>query len=197
MLDYGKYKDARNASWQCILDYKIDKLPVIVTDIVNQSKNMRLIKNSEVNILKDKDSGITIYQDKIFNIIFRDTESSKRCRFTIAHELGHIFLGHLLINTPVYKTFAVREDNESAANVFARDLLAPACVLHELHIIRAADIAKLCNISLEAATYREKRMHTLEDRNAWYFHSLERKVYKQFESFINDLTIKNTPSTDP
>ncbi len=191
MLDYGKYKDARNASWQCILDYKIDKLPVIVTDIVNHSKNMRLIKNSEVNILKDKDSGITIYQDKIFNIIFRDTESSKRCRFTIAHELGHIFLGHLLINTPVYKTFAVREDNESAANVFARDLLAPACVLHELHIIRAADIAKLCNISIEAATYREKRMHTLEDRNAWYFHPLERKVYKQFESFINSK--KNPP----
>ncbi len=185
-LDYGKYKAARNASWQCIIDYNIDKLPVLVTSIIEKSNNIRIIKNSHANVLSKKDSGMTICKNKIFNIIYRDSESSSRCRFTIAHELGHIFLGHLLINTPQYRTFAVRDDNESAANVFARDLLAPACVLHELNVITAADISKLCNISLEAATYREQRMRELEVRNAWYLHPLERQVRAQFEDFINN-----------
>lgn len=129
---------------------------------------------------------MTIVDNGLFIIIYRDTEPSHRCRFTIAHELGHIFLGHLLINTTAYRTFAVRDDNESAANVFARDLLAPACVLHELNVLSAKDISKLCNISLEAATYRAKRMHELEIRNTWYLSPLERQVYKQFERFIKD-----------
>ncbi len=184
-MDYGKYKNARNASWQCLIDYEIHSLPVMVTSIVEKSDKIRLIKDSQVNILNDKDSGMTVCENKIFNIIYRDSENSRRCRFTIAHELGHIFLGHLLINTPQYRTFAIRDDNESAANVFARDLLAPACVLHELNIIAAADISKLCNISLEAATYREQRMRELETRSAWYLHPLERKVRAQFEDFIN------------
>ena len=184
-MDYGKYKNARNASWQCILDYKINKLPVMVTDIIAKSNNIRIYKNSDVNKLQVGESGKTIFQNKTFYIIYNDTENSRRCRFTIAHELGHIFLGHLLINTPEYKTFAIREDNESEANVFARDLLAPACVLHELKAFTTRDIANLCNISLEAARYREQRMRDLETRNAWYLNPLETEVRKQFDNYIN------------
>lgn len=180
---YGVYEKSRNAAWQCLLDYKIDRLPVKVSNIAKQS-GFIILKNSDINELKDRESGKTVYQNGKFYIIYRDTEIPGRCRFTIAHELGHIFLGHLLINTPACRTFAVRDDNESAANVFARDLLAPACVLHELHILSADDISKFCNISLESATYRAKRMYELEMRNAWYLHSLERQVYKQFEQFI-------------
>ena len=183
-MDYGKYKNARNASWQCILDFDIKTLPVIVTSIIKKSDNIRLLKNSDINLLKEKESGVTIFENGIFNIVFRDTEPSKRCRFTIAHELGHIFLGHLMINTPQYRTFKIQNDTESEANVFARDLLAPACVLHELQTLSAAEISKLCNISLEAASYRAERMRELENRNAWYLHPLEQEVYKQFEDFI-------------
>ena len=184
-MDYGKYKNARNASWQCILDFNIDKLPVKVSDIILKSKNISLHKNSDLNVLKDDDSGKTIFDNGEFNVIYRDTENSRRCRFTIAHELGHIFLGHLMINTPQYRTFKIQDDTERAANVFARDLLAPACVLHELRAVSAADISRLCNISLEAATYRAERMQELERRNAWYLHPLERKVREQFDDFIN------------
>ena len=184
-MNYGKYKGARNASWRCIIDYNINALPVMVTDIINHTDNIRLFKDSNVNKLKTGESGKTYYHDNIFDIVYNDAESSRRCRFTIAHELGHIFLGHLLISTTAYRTFKITDDNESAANVFARDLLAPACVLHELQVLKAADIAKLCNISLEAATYREQRIKELERRNAWYMHPLERQVYKQFEAFIN------------
>lgn len=185
-MDYGKYKKARNATWQCILDYNVNKLPVTVTNIINQSKNIQLFKNSKVNLLTNDNSGMTICEKGIFKIIYRDTENSKRCRFTIAHELGHIFLGHLLINTPQYRTFKIQNDTESQANVFARDLLAPACVLHELQALSAAEISKLCNISLDSATYRAERMRELELRNAWYLHPLERQVREQFDDFIKN-----------
>ena len=183
-MDYGKYKNARNASWQCLLNYNINELPVKVTDIVKKSKDIKLLKNSQINILGESESGITVLIDNIFNIIYKDTEPSSRCRFTIAHELGHIFLGHLLIQTPQYRTFAQKDDTESVANVFARDLLAPACVLHELQALTPDSIAKLCKISLEAATYRAERMRELENRNAWYLHPLERQVREQFDDFI-------------
>lgn len=184
-MDYGKYKNARNAAWQCILDYDIRTLPVTVTNIIRKSNDINLVKNSDVNILQNDASGVTIVNNNSFIIVYRDTDSSQRCRFTIAHELGHILLGHMLVDKIAYRTFAVQNDTESAANVFARDLLAPACVLHELQILTAAEISRLCNISLEAATYRSERMQELEKRNAFYKHPLEQKVIKQFNQFIN------------
>jgi Zn-dependent peptidase ImmA (M78 family) len=189
-LDYGKYKDARNASWQCILDFNINKLPVMVTDIIKKSESIRLFKESDVHMLENSESGKTILHNGFFEIVYRDTEPSYRCRFTISHELGHIFLGHLLINTPVYRTFAVRDDLESSANVFARDLLAPACVLHELHATTAEEIAKICNISMQAAKNRAERMQVLEARNKYYLHPLERQVRQQFEQFIEEYRSK-------
>ena len=91
-----------------------------------------------------------------------------------------------MINTPVYRTFAVRDDLESSANVFARDLLAPACVLHELQILTPEQIAKACNISMPAAKNRAERMQVLEARNKYYLHPLERRVREQFEDFIKE-----------
>lgn len=95
-----------------------------------------------------------------------------------------------MINTPVYRTFAVRDDLESSANVFARDLLAPACVLHELHATTAEEIAKICNISMQAAKNRAERMQVLEARNKYYLHPLERQVRQQFEQFIEEYRSK-------
>lgn len=180
---YGAYKSARNAAWKFIVDYEISSLPIVISDITSRC-GITLLKDSKVHELKASQSGKTILQNNKFYVIYNDKESVQRCRFTIAHELGHIALGHLMINTTAYRTFKITDDNESAANVFARDLLAPACVLHELQVLRAENIAKLCNISLEAATYREQRMKELERRNAWYMHPLERQVYENFKNFI-------------
>ena len=181
-MNYGCYKNARNASWRCLIDYKIDKLPVKVSSIVHKSEII-LLKNSNVNLLKDEESGTTLMQKGKLYIVYSDKQSVRRCRFTIAHELGHIFLGHMFQADG--NGFVTTDDAEHSANVFARDLLAPACVLHELQILTAAEISRLCNISLEAATYRSERMQELEKRNAFYKHRLERKVVKQFQEYIN------------
>lgn len=187
-MNYGKYKQARNASWQCLIDYKINSLPVKVSQIAKRA-DITLLRNSVVNLLSENESGITLMQDDKLYIVYADEQSPQRCRFTIAHELGHIFLGHLFSKDG--NGFATTDDAEHLANVFARDLLSPACVLHELHATNAAAIANLCNISLEAATYRAERMSELERRNAFYLHPLERQIKEQFAEFINKK--KNLP----
>lgn len=186
-MNYGKYKQARNASWQCLIDYKINSLPVKVSQIAKQA-DITLLRNSAVNLLSENESGITLVQDDKLYIVYADEQSPQRCRFTIAHELGHIFLGHLFNDSG--NGFATTDDAEHSANVFARDLLAPACVLHELHATNAAAIANLCDISLEAATYRAERMSELERRNAFYLHPLERQVKEQFAEFISEFLNK-------
>lgn len=187
-MNYGKYKQARNASWQCLIDYNIDSLPVKVSRIAKQT-DIVLLKNSAVNLLSENESGITLMQNDKFYIVYADEQSPQRCRFTIAHELGHIFLGHLFKADG--NGFLKTDEAEHSANVFARDLLAPACVLHELQALTSAAIANLCDISLEAATYRAERMAELERRNAFYLHPLERRVKEQFADFINKK--KNPP----
>lgn len=164
-MNYGQYKNARNASWQCLIDYRISNLPVKVSQIAKQA-DIVLLKNSAINLLSDNESGITLMQDDKLYIVYADEQSPQRCRFTIAHELGHIFLGHLFKADG--NGFLITDDAEHSANVFARDLLAPAFVLHELHATNAAAIANLCDISLEAASkgaicriYKQKEKPTI------------------------------------
>lgn len=51
-----------------------------------------------------------------------DIESNERKRFTIAHEIGHVVLGHTVHC----------QNNEIEANTFASQLLLPHCILEEL-----------------------------------------------------------------
>ena len=94
MINYGKYKYVRNASWQVLLDYNVRQLPVKITDIAKQA-DIKVVKNSDCHLLKDNQIGLSILIDSKWYIVFDDNMSSERARFTIAHELGHIFLGHI------------------------------------------------------------------------------------------------------
>ena len=75
---------------------------------------------------------------------------------------------------------------EQAANRFAADLLAPACVLWGLDLHRPEDIAQVCKISIQAARFRAERMEILYQRDKFLLHPLERAVYQQFEPFLRE-----------
>lgn len=184
---YGKYKNARNAAWQCLIDNNIHSLPIKITDIAKNS-NIIIAKYSHVTSdrLTNEESGSTYFINNNIYIIYRDTEPIQRCRFTVAHELGHIFLGHTLVKDKFSRKFDLsKPEIETEADIFASRLLAPACVLWGLNLHTAEDISKVCDISLSAAQIRAERMKILYDRNKFLISPLERKVFNNFKEFID------------
>lgn len=189
---YGVYKKARNASWQALIDNRVDCLPVDVVRIVGNN-GIKLLKDSQAHELRSGEAGISIFDGKQWFIVYDDLLPLGRKRFTVAHELGHIFLGHPLVAGFHARTTGGKlPQTESEANVFASRFLAPACVLWGLNVHAAADIAQICEISAEAAGIRAKRMSELYKRNKFLTSPLERRVYNQFASFIE----KNRLKTD-
>lgn len=181
---YGVYKKARNASWQALIDNKVDCLPVDVVQIVGNN-GIRLLKDSQAHELRHGEAGISVYDGKQWFIVYDDSLPLGRKRFTVAHELGHIFLGHPLVAGYHARTTGEnlpRTENE--ANIFASRFLAPACVLWGLNAHTAAEISRFCEISTEAAEIRANRMAELYKRNKFLVSPLEQRVYGQFERFI-------------
>lgn len=185
---YGSYKKARNASWKVLIDFNMSKLPVNVLDIAYNA-NVEVIKNSNINMLKENESAISFMIDGNWYIVYDDAMLKERARFSIAHELGHIFLGHPLSDEADYftrKTFdkTTRPLIETEADMFAARLLAPACVLWGLHLHSPWSICNVCCISYAAAKIRSKRMDVLYKRNKFLTSRLERQVYTNFRDFI-------------
>lgn len=183
---YGRYKQARNSAWQTLIDFNINTLPVKVSSIAKQA-GIKLIKNSVVNQLQANESGISVLDNDIWYIIYDDTAPNGRIRFTVAHELGHIFLGHPLKDGYHARTIDINKPAvETDADIFASRLLAPACVLWGLNLHTPEDISRVCKISLSAAKIRSERMDILYKRNKFLTSNLEKQVYKQFEKYIDE-----------
>lgn len=180
---YGIYQKSRNASWQFLVDNKIDSLPVMLDDICRQNKYI-ICKDSKIHYLKPKQLGATFYANNEWYIIFSDSVNIQAQRYTIAHELGHIFLGHPMVDGKYGRTFIIDSSEEYQAERFAIDILAPACVLWGLNLHTPQEIAEICNISMTSATKRAIRMEELYRRNMFLSHPLERQVFKQFEKFM-------------
>jgi Zn-dependent peptidase ImmA (M78 family) len=189
---YGIYKSVRDAAWQCLIDYGISSLPVDILKIT-KTAGIKVIKNSEVNVLSGGESGICILDGDNWFIIYDDEAMQGRRRFTIAHELGHIFLGHEMQSKyHGRRAFNVEKaQEESEADMFAARLLAPACVLWAMNLRTPEEIARVCFISHAAAVTRAERMAILYKRQKFLSNELERKVFEQFKPFINENKINN------
>lgn len=185
---YKLYKDARDASWRCLIKTGTVSLPVKVMKVA-ASCNVKVVKYSNAHYLKSGESGCTLVDSAgNWQIVYKDTENRGRTRFTVAHELGHILLGHELApdKSGHFRTASDRrEPAETQADEFAARLLAPACVLWGLGLYEPAEIMRVCDISAEAAGYRAKRMEELRGRGKFLTSPLERQVFENFKPWID------------
>lgn len=182
-MNYRDYTNSRDLAWQVLLNEGVTELPVKVGSLCRQM-GIAVRYYSPTN---DNDGYSTIIDGQAVMFI-SDRCIPTRQRFTAAHELGHILLGHVgeyqLVNRE-----PSRGDNpiEQEANVFASRLLAPACVLWALDARTPEQIASLCHISYTAARFRAERMKLLYERNKFLTSPLEQQVYLQFKEFIQDV----------
>lgn len=194
MTSYGKYKDARNASWQCLIDCGITALPVSLTQLGSKlnirlyrySQNTELIRGADLAELLEADGFSLQAPSGRLMVFFNDGQDHYRIRFTVAHEYGHILLGHVSkkLCSRGALIAASNAAQERDANIFASRLLAPACILWGCGAYTAEDISRLCDISLQAAAIRAVRMELLRQRGAWLRSPLERQVYALFREYI-------------
>lgn len=109
---------------------------------------------AQLTALEDLRDGCTLMrtQDDITTCVILYNEAQKNLRrrnFTLAHELGHIYLGHKEDNN----------QNETEANIFASEFVMPSSLVAELARKQgfwpnAQQLCSIFNISTEAATMR-------------------------------------------
>lgn len=197
-MNYKKYQNSRDLSWQILIDSKISELPVKVSRICKMM-NIRIISYKQgaklIESLSLSQNALNSDGFTFGNMIFYNERCKlPRQRFTVAHELGHILLHG---GQGLYNSEPIEGDNpiEQEANVFASRLLAPACVLWGLGVTSAEQISEICNISVQSAEFRFERLSKLYEReksfvdkygkSCFLMSSLEAKVYAQFINYIN------------
>ena len=197
-MDYKKYQKSRDLSWKILISHGIAQLPVKVSDICMANQIKVISYKSGYEFIKDcglvrntvSSDGFTFGK----MIFYNEQCSIPRQRFTVAHELGHILLHN---GQGIYNREPSEKDNpiEAEANVFASRILAPACVLWGLGVSSAKQLSEICNISMQSAEFRFRRLSELYERQKQFIRkynkscflmsSLERAVYNQFLDYIN------------
>lgn len=184
-MNYKRYKVSRDLAWQILLREHVCALPVSVSELA-RGMGIRIMYYKSEN----EDDGYSTLDEGEPMIFINSETANNRKRFTAAHELGHILLGHVGKYSLVNREPSASDNPiEQEANVFASRILAPACVLWALDVHSAEQISKLCNISMTAAQYRMDRMNILYERGKFLTSPLERMVYEQFQPFIRSCTL--------
>jgi len=172
------YAFARQMAKKVLKDYKITEVP---TDLLRIFQDLGL-KYIELNDPKDIDGAI-IEIDNIPSIaVLNKAKPIQRQRFTLAHELGHMFLKHK--ERDIYDPESEREKNEeelshykkppkeAEADVFASELLMPFDQIKK-HQNNIDDINKLCEIFQVS-----KQAMTLALMNYWRYSKSKKNAKK-------------------
>ena len=179
---YGRYCGYRDAAWRCLYDYHIDRLPVDVLRIASDA-GIRVMPDSGVGLLRANQTGLACYDGTRWTVVYDGNQTMEASRFTITHELGHIFLGHgLKIDERPKGEWSKQQENE--ADRFAVRLLCPACMLWALDLHTAEEIASVCRVPMAVAQKRAARMTTLYKRGRFLHSALERDVFRRFEGYL-------------
>lgn len=148
--------------------------------------------------MRDSDSYLIVYDERECN--------DQRIRWTLAHEIGHIVLGHLVeFESTSYNRRGLTEEEygvlEVEAHWFAADLLAPKTIIRRFDFEdKSQGISLICDISKNAA---DKRLKEIKRRDLSYYKH-ESAIFRNFFNYlmegryyqtIHDTASKFYPST--
>lgn len=100
------------------------QVPIDLNEVINSFSDIQIEYNTDITqdglVRKSEDKYLIQIKNRQFNL---DDCEGYRDRFTIAHELGHLFLGHVKNHEELYREGA--NELEYEANDFAANLLMP------------------------------------------------------------------------
>lgn len=167
---------AREMARKVLKDYDLSEVP---TDLLKVFQQLGL-KYIELNDAEDIDGAILEIGGKPAIAVLNKAKPISRQRFTLAHELGHIFLSHA--QRDAYDPEEIREDQntftetskpsrEKEADAFASELLIPSERLKE-------NVADINNIEKLADIFQVSRAAvTLAVANYWHASSKKKPKF--------------------
>ena len=172
------YKISLEKSYELLEDAEISEIPIDLNKIIDCFSNEISVKTyseymndancslQDVIDFFDSDLGACSYRHDTnkYIIYYNDVDKTENwIRFTIAHELGHIFIGHhQMYGVDVLSRKGVGkhkyEELEKEANNFARNLLSPAPLAEQVVMFEKkknpSTLSDLFSITVPAAEVR-------------------------------------------
>lgn len=185
-------------AWRFLIREQINRLPLDPFEIADRN-GWQIYSYDEFGTLvhRSVENLIHVYEQdgfafwshkrKRFIIVYNSRLPFPVCRWTLAHEIGHIFLNHITPQKTVLSRVRTDIDTrtllEREAQGFAQRILCPSIVLHDCNVSEPEEIMLLCGISREAAEHRSEYIKRLESRNKFLVNPLEKQVQQQFNYF--------------
>ena len=145
---------ARNVARKLLTDIGINKPPVLIKIVIDYLKKTMDLSIRPWSFGEDTD-GIQLTEGNKNTIGYNQSQHPHRQRFTIAHEIGHLLLGHTSGDSDFDLDSTKPEEIE--ANQFAAELLMPLSMLKSDLKKGLKDIsvlAKIYNVSEKALWWR-------------------------------------------
>lgn len=181
-LNYSRSLHIRKKAVELLKEYGIDTLsdisianllPLLKKDITHQFANLRGLP------------GFTCY-DQTNNRyrIFLDSITYQHCpqrtNFIMAHELGHIMLGHFESNQ-TNSTFIGHPIMELEANHFADEILMPSLEIIK-NCMSVKDIVTVYKVSVSAAINKKKHLRN----NSLFMHEINKRRAEPIIHYYRD-----------
>jgi Zn-dependent peptidase ImmA (M78 family) len=146
----ARIKIAKQFAKKLLEQTGLKSAPIVLNEIIKQ---VRKTMNVEIHA-RDLGSidGLHFFENGRAIIGYNNKKSIVRQRFTVAHELGHVILGHADSETKL--DFCNDDPKEVEANQFAAELLMPIDSFKQDYEKLDGDVeslARLYNVSKDAA----------------------------------------------
>lgn len=206
--DKPRYKTITRKVYQLLAEFEISEFPVDPFKIIDEMDNCYIVGWDELrkkfNIsdpcnLKQRglDAETTIKRGTSdFLVVYDDTVTYlPRVRFTLAHEIGHIILGHLteFEDTSIQNGLSATSKKvlETEADAFAAELLAPRTILRRYPGMKHDPewLKTICFLSGKAAKIRADELK----RQDFGYYRHEDSIHRNFYGYLERCGIYHIP----
>lgn len=168
---YARYDYCAKRACAFLEEYNISSYPIDVEKIITDNhwgltpysllmEQFNCDRETVIRCLRSKDGYTQLDKDN-YSIAYNDDPAlGDRKRFTLMHEIGHIYLNHLVDFdiTLLYRGSLSQDENkvlENEANAFARNVLVPVSLVQQLTNKSPENISAKFGITYHAASTRQ------------------------------------------